>query len=160
MTILHLELELIFVRGGGIQMELQFFLTQKRNKKKEIQCIFSYYRKCRNVFASFFFSKVNSLHLHWVPIIILDCRSLLTRTWQVNVRCLWREANLCADRLAKQGGSQRDREIFHDTCPTYLLTCLFMDSMGFDTACASRQWRCCFVIYLCFVVCNILVCIW
>ena len=41
------------------------------------------------------------------------------------------EANQCADRLAKRGASQNEREILYDTCPTFLLQCLHWDSMGF-----------------------------
>ena len=65
--------------------------------------------------------------------LILDCRWLLARpwSWTVDIGHVWREANQCADRLAKRGASQNEREILYDTCPTFLLQCLHWDSMSF-----------------------------
>ena len=37
--------------------------------------------------------------------LIMDCKSLLTRDWEVHSSHLWREANDCVDLLAKRGVS-------------------------------------------------------
>ncbi|KAL0014391.1 hypothetical protein SO802_001460 [Lithocarpus litseifolius] len=65
--------------------------------------------------------------------LILDCRSLLERPWAVKTNHIWREANRCADLLAKKGVDQSEREIFYDTCPAFLTQCYFWDSLGFTS---------------------------
>ena len=40
--------------------------------------------------------------------LICDCRNLLTLEWEVHVQHVYREANGCADDLAKQGTHQRN----------------------------------------------------
>ncbi|KAK9997332.1 hypothetical protein SO802_022018 [Lithocarpus litseifolius] len=42
--------------------------------------------------------------------------SLLERLWVVKTNHIWREANGCAELLAKKGTDQSEREIFYDTC--------------------------------------------
>nr|POE62107.1 putative ribonuclease h protein [Quercus suber] len=63
--------------------------------------------------------------------LVFDCRLLLNKEWEIRVEHVWREANNCADVLAKWGVSQLEREILYDTCPTFLWKCLFCDSLGF-----------------------------
>ena len=63
--------------------------------------------------------------------LILDCRWLLNRDWEVHVDHIWREANSCADLLTKKGISQSESEVLYDTCPTFLWQFLYWDSMGF-----------------------------
>ena len=43
----------------------------------------------------------------------------------VKTNQIWREANGCADLLAKKGADQTEHEIFYDTCPVFL-TQLFL----------------------------------
>ena len=57
--------------------------------------------------------------------LILDCRWLLNRDWEARVEHVWREANSCADLLAKRGASQFEREILYDICPIFLWQCLY-----------------------------------
>ena len=52
--------------------------------------------------------------------LILDCRRLLHKEWEARIEHIWREANSCADLLAKRGASQSEREILYDTFPTFL----------------------------------------
>lgn len=47
----------------------------------------------------------------------------LAKPWAVHVEHIWREANNCADMLAKRGASQFERVIIYDT--SFLLQCLF-----------------------------------
>ena len=62
--------------------------------------------------------------------LILDCRLLLTRPWEARIDRIWREANNCADLLAKRGASQREREIFlYDT--SHLFVAMSTRTMGF-----------------------------
>ena len=63
--------------------------------------------------------------------LILDCRWLLSRDWEVHVKHIWREANSCPDLLAQRGASQSEMEVLYDTYPTFLWQCLYWDSMGF-----------------------------
>ena len=51
--------------------------------------------------------------------LILDCRGLLNRDWEVRVEHIWRAANSCEDLLAKRGASQSERKVLYDTCPTF-----------------------------------------
>ena len=57
--------------------------------------------------------------------LVSDCRWLLRQEWEVRVEHIWREANGCADLLAKRGSSQMEREILYDICPTFLWRCLY-----------------------------------
>ena len=57
--------------------------------------------------------------------LIHGCRSLLERPWVVKIDHIWREANGCANLLAKKGANQFEREIFYDTCPAFLMQCYF-----------------------------------
>nr|POE55545.1 putative ribonuclease h protein [Quercus suber] len=45
------------------------------------------------------------LNTNEVSNLILDCRWLLNRGWEARVKHIWREANSCADLLAKRGAS-------------------------------------------------------
>ena len=65
--------------------------------------------------------------------LIHDCRSLLERPWVVKIDHIWREANGCANLLAKKGANQFEREIFYDTCLAFLTQCYFWDSLGFTS---------------------------
>lgn len=53
--------------------------------------------------------------------LILDCRSLLDRTWTVHLRHVWREANFCENRLASRSVVKPEREILYDTCPIFFV---------------------------------------
>ena len=48
--------------------------------------------------------------------LICDCRNLLDRGWEVHV---YREANGCADALAKRGTRQHTRMAVYSDCPTF-----------------------------------------
>ena len=71
--------------------------------------------------------------------LILDCRGLLNRDWEAHVEHIWREANSSVDLLAKRGASQSERELFYDTCSTFLWQCLYWDSMGFVSSRSHRD---------------------
>ena len=50
-------------------------------------------------------------------LLICDCRNLLTLKWEVHV---YREANGCADALAKRGTRQRTLETVYEHCPNFV----------------------------------------
>ena len=52
--------------------------------------------------------------------LICDCRNLLTLEWEVHVRHVYREANGCADALAKRRTRQRTLETIYEHCPTFV----------------------------------------
>ena len=52
--------------------------------------------------------------------LICDCRNLLDQEWEVHVQHVYREANGCADDLAKQGTRQRNLMTMYGECPTFV----------------------------------------
>ena len=52
--------------------------------------------------------------------LICDCRNLLTLEWEVHVQHVYREANGCADALAKRGTRQRTLVAIYDHCPSFV----------------------------------------
>ena len=52
--------------------------------------------------------------------LICDCRNLLTLEWEVHVQHVYREANGCADALAKRGSRQRTLVAIYDHCPSFV----------------------------------------
>ena len=92
-----------------------------------------YYRVCLQTdsLLAYKWLKTNEDYPMEFANLILDCRWLLNRDWEACVEHIWREANSCADLLAKRGASQSEQEVLYDTCPTFLWQCLYWDSMGF-----------------------------
>ena len=78
-------------------------------------------------------TNLNSLFPLEYSNLIHDCRSLLERPWVVKTDHIWREANGCANLLAKKGVDQFEREIFSDTCTVFVMQCYFWDSLGFTS---------------------------
>ena len=52
--------------------------------------------------------------------LICDCKNLLTLEWEVHVRHVYREANGCANMLAKWETRQRTLETIYEHCPTFV----------------------------------------
>ena len=52
--------------------------------------------------------------------LICDCRNLLILEWEVHMRHVYREANGCADALAKRGTCQRTVETIYEHYPTFV----------------------------------------
>ena len=52
--------------------------------------------------------------------LICDYRNLLDQEWEVHVQHVYREANGCADALAKWGTCQRTLMTVYSECPTFV----------------------------------------
>ena len=52
--------------------------------------------------------------------LICDCRNLLALEWEVHVQHVYREANGCADELAKRGTRQKTLLSVYDHCPSFV----------------------------------------
>lgn len=55
--------------------------------------------------------------------LLCDCKSLMAQAREVWVHHIYREANACANRLAKQESNQQEVLIIYDTCPTFVYLC-------------------------------------
>ena len=62
--------------------------------------------------------------------LICDCRNLLDRGWEVHVHHVYREANGCADALAKRGTHQHTRMAVYSDCPTFAHVIYVRDGYG------------------------------
>ena len=62
--------------------------------------------------------------------LICDSRNLLDRGWEVHVRHVYREANGCADALAKRGTRQQTRMAVYSDCPTFAHVIYVGDGSG------------------------------
>ena len=62
--------------------------------------------------------------------LICDCKNLLEQEWEVHVHHVYREANGCADTLAKRGTRQRTRTIVYSECPTFVHVLYVRDVSG------------------------------
>ena len=52
--------------------------------------------------------------------LICDCRNLLEQEWEVHMHHVFREANECADTLAKRGTHLCKRMTVYSECPTFV----------------------------------------
>ena len=52
--------------------------------------------------------------------LICDCRNLLALDWEVHMQYVYREANGCADELAKRGTRQQTLLSMYDHCPSFV----------------------------------------
>ena len=70
--------------------------------------------------------------------LICDCRNLLEQDWEVRIQHIYREANECANALAKQGTHQRNLLAVYSTCPSFVYVCYVRDlaSLGVTRLCA------------------------
>ena len=70
-----------------------------------------------------------------------DCRNLLARDWEVQVLHVYREANACADALAKWGTHQHHVLSIYSSCPSFVYVCYIRDMAGLGTnrLCAQRS---------------------
>ena len=71
--------------------------------------------------------------------IVYDCRCLLEKFEGASIKHIYREANACADLLAKAGCDQLDEFILFCTPPTHVLEALRFD-LSVDTR--TRVIRC------------------
>ena len=62
--------------------------------------------------------------------LICDCRNLLDQEWEVQVQHVYREANGCADALAKRGTCQRNLMTVYSECPTFVNVSYVRDLTG------------------------------
>ena len=62
--------------------------------------------------------------------LICDCRNLLDQEWEVHVQHVYREANGCADALAKRGTCQRSLMTMFSECPTFVNVSYVRDLSG------------------------------
>ena len=62
--------------------------------------------------------------------LICDCRNLLHQDWEVHVHHMYREANGCADLLAKEGTRQQPVECVYSSCPTFVTVAYIRDLTG------------------------------
>ena len=72
--------------------------------------------------------------------LISDCRNLLARAWVVHVLHVFREANACADALAKRGARQHHVLSVYSSCPSFFYVCFVMDmaGLGSNKICTQR----------------------
>jgi ribonuclease HI len=71
--------------------------------------------------------------------IVYDCRCLLEKFEGVSIKHIYREANVCADLLAKAGCDQLDEFILFCTPPAHVLEALRFD-LSVETR--TRVFRC------------------
>ena len=73
--------------------------------------------------------------------LILDCRNLLDRDWEVRVLHVYRETNACADALAKRGTHQHHALSVYSSCPSFVYVYYIRDMAGLGTnrLCAQRS---------------------
>ena len=62
--------------------------------------------------------------------LICDCRNLLDQKWEVHVQHMYREANGCADELAKRGTRQQNLVFVYSTCPSFVDVSYVRDLTG------------------------------
>ena len=62
--------------------------------------------------------------------LICDCRNLLDQKWEVHVQHMYREANRCADELAKRGTRQQNLVFVYSTCPSFVDVSYVRDLIG------------------------------
>ena len=62
--------------------------------------------------------------------LICDCRNLLEQEWEVHMHHEFREANGCADVLAKQGTHLRCRMTVYSECPNFVYVPYVRDLSG------------------------------
>ena len=62
--------------------------------------------------------------------LICDCRNLLHQEWEVHVHHMYREANGCADVLAKWGTHQQPLVFMYSTCPSFVTVSYIRDLTG------------------------------
>ena len=72
--------------------------------------------------------------------LISDCRNLLAWDWEVHVLHVYREANACADALAKRGAHQQPVFSVYSSCPSFVYVCFVrdMESLGSNRICTQR----------------------
>ena len=72
--------------------------------------------------------------------LISDCRNLLARALEVHVLHVYREANACADALAKRGVHQHHVLSVYSSCPSFVYVCFVRDmaGLGSNRICAQR----------------------
>ena len=66
--------------------------------------------------------------------LICDCRSLMEQDWEVEACYIYREANGCANALAKQGTHQQQLLSIYTTCPSFVYSCLVRDLAGLGSS--------------------------
>ena len=62
--------------------------------------------------------------------LICDCRNLLDQEWEVHMQHVYREANGCADALAKQRTHLQNRMTMYSECPTFVYVSYMRDLTG------------------------------
>ena len=69
--------------------------------------------------------------------LICDCKNLLEQEWEVHMQHVYREANGCANALAKRGTHLRNRMIVYSECPTFVYVSYVRDltSLGKTRLC-------------------------
>ena len=69
--------------------------------------------------------------------LIYDCTNLLDQEWEVHVQHVYREANGCADALAKRGTRQRNLMTIYSECPNFANVSYVRDLSGL-----GEPWLC------------------
>ena len=62
--------------------------------------------------------------------LICDCRNLLDQKWEVHMQHVYREANGCADALAKRGTCHRNMMTMYNECPNFVYVSYMRDLTG------------------------------
>ena len=62
--------------------------------------------------------------------LLCDCKSLIERTWEVQVCHVYYEADECTDVLAKRGNHQQQLLKIYDTCPNLVYQCFVRNMVG------------------------------
>ena len=62
--------------------------------------------------------------------LICDCRTLLEQEWEVHMQHVYREANGCADALAKRGTCHRNMMTMYNECPNFVYVSYMRDLTG------------------------------
>ena len=62
--------------------------------------------------------------------LIYDCKNLLEQEWEVHMQHVFREANSCADALAKRGTHLQTRMTMYSKCPNFVYLSYMRDLTG------------------------------
>lgn len=65
--------------------------------------------------------------------LICDFENLMDRDWEVQVLHTYREANTCADALAKRGAHQQHILSVYSSCSSFVYVCYVRDLAGLGT---------------------------
>ncbi|GLU12643.1 hypothetical protein SLE2022_293070 [Rubroshorea leprosula] len=81
-------------------------------------------------FIAFQLLSTGTDHHHPLCSLISDCRALVVDLPHVHLQHVYREGNMCADRLAAMAHSQQEDFVILEGCPSTLVMYLYADMLG------------------------------